>query len=341
MAFVRRALFAAVAPAAISAQLSPMLKPELVSQGVAQGRAGEDDGNFVFLQRFNLEGIAGLFYHTEVVVCPRQGFSSEDQQLLDGKIAGMTDFAELSASWWESKSVDCVELGYGGSYCDSECCSVGHQQMKLQERKAVISNANLKTKALFIYGTGSFDGDVAFHHTCDSKCWSNWKGTDYSILGNNCNTFTSTVLSCVYGLSQKKPHLGVSDLVTVHGHCPASGAADLHSKVAGAADSSAETMVIEHSTESETGSSANQCTDSCKLEGDALCHGDAYKVIDTDPTLQECCDACAADAKCVQWGYADPSISSKCYLSSTVTTAQAKWGSTCGRKSTSGQDVVV
>merc|ERR1712227_1030332 len=98
---------------------------------------------------------------------------------------------------------------------------MGHQQMKLQERKAVISNANLKTKALFIYGTGSFDGNVAFHHTCDSKCWSNWKGTDYSILGNNCNTFTSTVLSCVYGLSQKKPNLGVSDLVTVKGHCPA------------------------------------------------------------------------------------------------------------------------
>jgi hypothetical protein len=316
----------------------------------------------------------------------------------------------------------------------------------------------LKTKALFVYGTSFFDGNVAFHHACDSKCWSNWKGTDYSILGNNCNTFTSTVLSCVYGLSQKKPHLGVSDLVTVHGHCPAHRAADLQSKVKATSKSITKSMVPEHSTEVETGDSpndcadsmiiegdaecrgdaykvltddpyegeccaacaadpkcvqwgytrdtsisssqcylssivttahakqryacgrkatsdivdlqfqmavtaksitksmgpehstevktgdsANDCFDSCKLEADTLCHGDAYKVIDTDPTLQECCDACAADSKCVQWGrfYGGVVMSSKCYLSSTVTTAQAKRGSTCGRKSTSGQDVVV
>merc|ERR1719313_2479293 len=118
--------------------------------------------------------------------------------------------------------------------------------MKLQERKAVIYNANLKTKALFIYGTGSFDGNVAFHNTCDSKCWSTWKGTDYSILGNNCNTFTSTVLSCVYGLSQKKPNLGVSDLVTVHGHCPASGSVDLHSKAGVHANSTTPVVGLEH-----------------------------------------------------------------------------------------------
>jgi len=81
-----------------------------------------------------------------------------------------------------------------------------------------------KKKAMFIYGMGTFDGDQAYHYTCDSKCWSNWAGTDYNVLKNNCNTFTSTVLSCVYGLSQKKPHLGISDMVTVSGHCPASEA---------------------------------------------------------------------------------------------------------------------
>merc|ERR1712183_169486 len=67
---------------------------------------------------------------------------------------------------------------------------------------------------------GNFDGDVAYHHTCDKKCWSNWAGTDYNPLTNNCNTFTSTILYMVYGLSQKKPHLGPSDMVTVKGHCP-------------------------------------------------------------------------------------------------------------------------
>merc|ERR1712187_340401 len=57
----------------------------------------------------------------------------------------------------------------------------------------------------------------AWHDACDKKCWSNWAGTDYNPLTNNCNTFTSTVLSLVFGFSEKKPHLGASDLVTVKG----------------------------------------------------------------------------------------------------------------------------
>merc|ERR1712238_320431 len=106
--------------------------------------------------------------------------------------------------------------------CSKECCSVGKNDMPLNKRQAVITNADVSKKSLFVYGTGSFDGNVAYHHTCDKKCWSNWAGTDYSVLKNNCNTFTSTVLSLVYGLSQEKPHLGISDRVTVSGHCPAS-----------------------------------------------------------------------------------------------------------------------
>ena len=49
-------------------------------------------------------------------------------------------------------------------------------------------------------------------------CVSNWGGRDYNPLTNNCNTFTSTVLKCVYGFSDAKPHLGVSDMRTVT--CP-------------------------------------------------------------------------------------------------------------------------
>ena len=82
---------------------------------------------------------------------------------------------------------------------------------------------------LYDYGfyPGPYSDEVAadnYKHLllqCDKKCWSNWAGTDYNPLTNNCNTFTSTVLSCVYGLSQHKPSLGPSDLVTVSGRCPA------------------------------------------------------------------------------------------------------------------------
>merc|ERR1712048_185807 len=80
-------------------------------------------------------------------------------------------------------------------------------------------------KSLYIYGVGSFDGNTAYHYACDHKCWSNWAGINYNPLTNNCNTFTSTVLNMVYGLSVKKPHLGISDLIAVHGHCPSNASA--------------------------------------------------------------------------------------------------------------------
>merc|ERR1719450_1564041 len=92
--------------------------------------------------------------------------------------------------------------------------------MPLNKRHAVIMNADTSKKNLYVYGSSSIDGLTAWHDTCDQKCWSDWAGLDYNVLKNNCNTFTSTVLFCVYGLSQKKPGLGVSDMVTVKGHCP-------------------------------------------------------------------------------------------------------------------------
>ncbi|CAK0911318.1 unnamed protein product [Prorocentrum cordatum] len=200
--------------------LIPKLLPELESRGAPVLDVVQEPGSsgFVFLQRYPLEG-AEVLYHTEVLVCDRSGFSVADQGFLDETIAGMRHFAPLNESWWEGKTAQCTELGYGGASCSSQCCGVGHAAMPLNKRQAVIGNADLTKKALFVYGSAAFDGEAAFRHACGHKCWSNWAGTDYNPLSNNCNTFTSTVLSCVYGLSQKKPHLGVSDLVTVHCSC--------------------------------------------------------------------------------------------------------------------------
>eukprot|EP00408_Alexandrium_pacificum_P027294 CAMPEP_0171189542 /NCGR_PEP_ID=MMETSP0790-20130122/18399_1 /TAXON_ID=2925 /ORGANISM="Alexandrium catenella, Strain OF101" /LENGTH=243 /DNA_ID=CAMNT_0011654655 /DNA_START=61 /DNA_END=792 /DNA_ORIENTATION=- len=228
VASLLRRVTALAAAAAASAQLvvppiegpAAVLKPEYASAPFpGLGASGGAKDYFVFLQRFPLIPVF-VFFHTEVLVCPRSGFSSEEQSLLDQKIAGMTDFAEVDESWWKTRTADCIELGYGGAMCGKECCAVGHGHMALNKRHAVIGNANVNKKALFIYGTGFFDGLTAFHDTCDKKCWSMWKGIDYNPITNNCNTFTSTVLSCVYGLSEKKPGLGVSDLVHVHGKCP-------------------------------------------------------------------------------------------------------------------------
>jgi hypothetical protein len=183
-------------------------------------RDGDDNEPvYVFLQKFPLKGTHGAIFHTEVVVCPKSGFSSQDQSMLNGKITPLTDFSELDESWWQGVTAGCVELGYGGNACTDECCSVPHSSQQteysLNARRSVIGNADVSQKSLFLYGESDFDGNLAYHAVCDQKCWSNWAGTDYNPLTNNCNTFTSTVLACAYGLSEKKPNLGPSDLVTV------------------------------------------------------------------------------------------------------------------------------
>lgn len=177
--------------------------------------------SYVFLQRFPLTG--GLFYHTEVLVCAQDAFSGNDRHYIDKVLTSTTDFTEMPTSWWTKRSTVCVELGYGGAACSEECCGVPHEADQkaypLNSRTAVISNIEVDKKKVYLYGDGNLDGEEAYHHVCDHKCWSNWSGTDYNPLTNNCNTFTSTVLSCVFGLSEKKPNLGPSDLVPVQCKC--------------------------------------------------------------------------------------------------------------------------
>eukprot|EP00927_Polykrikos_kofoidii_P009843 TRINITY_DN14126_c0_g1_i1.p1 TRINITY_DN14126_c0_g1~~TRINITY_DN14126_c0_g1_i1.p1 ORF type:complete len:239 (+),score=25.99 TRINITY_DN14126_c0_g1_i1:43-759(+) len=224
--FVRLALFAlAAATSAHIVGLYSELKQEFTTHA---GVFAESDidldyrGFYVFLQKFPLTGtFLGIkAYHTEVLVCPRAGFAPYDQQDLDDMVSGMSDFVEVDPVWWQARPVPCIELGYGGNPCSMRCCGVVAQNMALNVREALITNADLSRKEVYFYGAGSFDGITAYHRVCDQKCWSEWTGSEYSILTTNCNTFTSTVLSCVYGLSQKKPKLGFSDMVTVHGNCP-------------------------------------------------------------------------------------------------------------------------
>ncbi|CAB9519750.1 expressed unknown protein [Seminavis robusta] len=179
--------------------------------------------SYVFLQKFPLANTGGWIFHTEVLVCPQEGFSLEDQKYLDGSIASLTDFAEIPTTWWSSRTANCIEFGYGGAPCTERCCGAPHKDPEthfpLNEKRAVIGNADTEQKSLYLYGnSGNKTGDFAYHALCDTShetCWSNWAGVDYNPLTNNCNTFTSTILHCIYGLSEKKPNLGPSDMVTV------------------------------------------------------------------------------------------------------------------------------
>jgi len=179
--------------------------------------------SYVFLQKFPLQNTFNRIFHTEVLVCEKDGFSVEDQTYLDKTLEGLTDFVEIPDSWWTSRTANCVEFGYGGAACMERCCGSPHRDSELHfplnERRAVIGNADTTQKSLFLYGTsGTLSAEDAYQDLCDAshpKCWSDWAGTDYNPLTNNCNTFTSTILACIFGLSENKPNLGPSDMVTV------------------------------------------------------------------------------------------------------------------------------
>ncbi|KAL9186056.1 hypothetical protein ACHAXT_005294 [Thalassiosira profunda] len=224
----------------------------------ANGAANTAEQYFVFLQKFPLEGGWLKVYHTEVIVCPRDTFSADPSFLstLDTMVEGLlpssfdasaapdatkSPFAAVDEQQWTTQTQPgCVQLGYGGANCGMGCCGSPHKQdnrnYALNSRNAVISNADGSQKELYLYGvsgsadgTGGMSGEDAYKAVCHGHmnaleygklpmCVSNWAGRDYNPLTNNCNTFTSTVLKCVYGFSDAKPDLGVSDLRTVT--CP-------------------------------------------------------------------------------------------------------------------------
>ncbi|KAL7426697.1 hypothetical protein ACHAXH_001116 [Discostella pseudostelligera] len=164
-------------------------------------------------------------------------------------------FISIEREYWSKQSEPgCVQLGYGGADCDNACCGSPHRRENtnyaLNSQQAVIGNAIGEYKELYLYGisggggvgmssttadgSGGNDGisgEDAYKAVCHGHmnaieigrgefpmCVSNWSGHDYNPLTNNCNTFTSAILKCVYGLSDAKPHLGVSDLRAVT--CP-------------------------------------------------------------------------------------------------------------------------
>ena len=205
------------------------------------------DEYFVFLQKFPLQNTWQMIFHTEVVVCPRNTFTDNSAEFLSsldkmvGTLSSTVPFVQVPEDQWNKQTNSkCVQLGYGGADCPSVCCGSPHgnenTKYALSSRQAVIGNAMGESKQLFLYGISDGTSGVDAHralchgkmaaiieqgqHSVNNKmllptCVSNWAGTDYNPLTNNCNTFTSTVLTCVFGLSDKKPNLGVSDMVNV------------------------------------------------------------------------------------------------------------------------------
>ena len=189
--------------------------------------SSNDASSYVFLQKFPLKNSFNSIFHTEVLVCPKSGFDLDDQKYLDDIVTNIDNFEEIAEDWWTTRTSNCVEFGYGGTIppCTKRCCGSPYtsqqQNFPLNDRRAVIGNADTSQKSLFLYGISTHvTSDEARDELCPptdthQPCWSNWAGIDYNPLTNNCNTYTSALLHCIFGLSEEKPNLGPSDLIKV------------------------------------------------------------------------------------------------------------------------------
>jgi len=187
----------------------------------------EPGGYYIFLQVFRLQGssVAGIggFYHSEVLVCPRSQFPLRDQEYLDGLDLSQQDFYEMSEDWWRSSQVKCAEIAYGGAEDSAVCSGVMlRKQQPLADSEALILNVDSGVAWKYFYGVGDKSLRDISESQCSGACGQQWAGSSYGLTTHNCNTFTSAILHCVYGLSQSKPGLGVSDMATITCPCSAS-----------------------------------------------------------------------------------------------------------------------
>lgn len=191
------------------------------SAGLEKGHSSSSttDSSYVFVQRFPMarsrlvpRWIRRLFpfYHTDILVAARSSFSANDQKYLDSQIEGMKDFTKIEDSWWQDKTTNVSQIGYGYGECVGRACNVRKVEMPLNNRSSVVLGLDVSKKAIFLYGSAEMNADEAVKALCDpdvttDEIWSNWDHEDFHIYKNNCNTFTSTMLQNIFGLSQAHP----------------------------------------------------------------------------------------------------------------------------------------
>jgi hypothetical protein len=207
--------------------VDPFLRVDTTGLQSGLGPSNTTGSSYVFVQRFPMarsrlvpRWIRQLFpfYHTDILLSPRSSFSVDDQQYLDAQISGMTNFAKIEDSWWQTKTTSAAQIGYGYGECSARCCNVKKVEMPLNNRSSVVAGLDLSQKSIFVYGTTEKNADGALHALCNPEntrddIWSNWDHEDFHIYKNNCNTFTSTMLQNIFGLSQEHPLVAFEDEV--------------------------------------------------------------------------------------------------------------------------------
>ncbi|CAE8581797.1 unnamed protein product [Polarella glacialis] len=187
------------------------------------------DTHYVFVEYHGLPG----GFHSETMICPIAKFSRTDQLYLSSaKFAKPGGFKAnmIPDEWWKSWDIACTEIAYGGSAgcspfassssassrSNSECsekpCS-GVEfdtsgKRKISKTDTENAGGIIKGPWKYFYGKTNKEKATMKQDVCGGgimKKGEQWTSYAYSLLSNNCNRFTATLLKCSLGLDYTMP----------------------------------------------------------------------------------------------------------------------------------------
>merc|ERR1712113_833985 len=95
------------------------------------------------------------FYHSEVVICPRDLMYKDDQQYLEKqvkKIGLLKSYVEIPKNKWKSMTFRCKTLSYAYNEDADSCGGVSKFNQDFNVAQAGIGNADLTQVWKYVYG---------------------------------------------------------------------------------------------------------------------------------------------------------------------------------------------
>jgi len=168
------------------------------------------------------------FYHSELVVCPRAGFSEDEQARLVYELSQNQNckwyqywchegFVELERAWWEAQSASCQKVYLmGPAFRDrtEPCSGLVHTEHMLSVANTSVSTSVFEAPSpwKYFYGTTDLSMEDMLDDMCGQEaCGLRWAGFAYNAVLANCNNFVTTCLDCMLGLNPNLDNLHLSE----------------------------------------------------------------------------------------------------------------------------------
>jgi len=145
-----------------------------------------------------------LISSSEILVCPRSGFSADDQKFLNTGLANFSGGFKLDDAWRKSRSNTCDLLRFAtfGGKSKESCSGLRASELKISAR-----GYKGTRNRMYFRGSSEWSGKGLMQEMCKGSCGENWAQAKWGLLTND-HTLAATAFTCMLRMSDKKPSLG-------------------------------------------------------------------------------------------------------------------------------------